>query len=1609
MPPAPLPPAFNDEPAADALQAAMDRASLDEDARAELLTWLGEQLAEERFAQLDRAGHDPNDRIPLARVLVDLPIARSPMVERNAGGNTIHVLQALCAEDATLFEPAPSARRGMRGAPMAEGDFLDAGCAEGRGIGASLGVVLVGGPGQGKSTITQSLCAVHHAALLDSHAGPPSGQVREAVESIRAAQERSPDGPEGLTPLPTPSKVRFPLRIVLPEAAAWLLEQGEIGDPNVPALVAFAAARGAKTPVRATMLMALLPHIDWLVVLDGLDEVPASEARTRVLAEARRLLDWLQARVPGGLVAATTRPQGYGGELDRWAEMQTWYLVPLEEAEAKGYARQLVRARFETKRGDRILARLSEAAAAPAAARLLRTPLQVTILVALIARIGRAPGERWSLFSEYYRIIYEREMERDLPAAELLRRYRPFIDRIHAHVGLLLQAEAEQASGTDATMTTARLRDVMHAVFADQGMDAARRQPVIEELLSAITERLVLLVERRAGHVGFEIRPLQELMAAWALAQKEALIEERLLRVARSNAYREVVLFLASKAFAELSDVRDVLVDRVLPAMNEDVEEPLAAMVLRGSVLAVEVLEDGAALSQPKYVERLASLAVRLIDLPPNRALPRLARACMADPDAAGAATPVLLAAITQRLDAGGPLDENLSSWCLLIAMADRGSETAGRMVRDRFTELIPRMRVLVSALQTTTYFASESVSRAVAQSPEKFDPDILIDNLGAGNWRLTRALFAIYGGVGAIGLRIGRPEANVSLHFRWSSIGLPRADVGLVADLDAQVPALRPVVAAARFLLDPGPEALAAALDYVAAAGEQACDGIQLDHLPWPLAACLATSHDPGKLRSLAQEARAGNLGDLETWRVAEQNCSRARIIPMADLLSSCSSGWPGNGPLVGIPLPLAAAHVGVAHTGTDTHLRMDEADIISAISKLRGMTIPPAASRVLANGILMLLEDRARCGQAVKLSVDDARVLWSLRGTLPLLALNVTNTWTAARRDWLDFLDSLGRSDQFEFGFLPPREVLRFVAAGFEEDPLRTGLLRILAASLSLGMPVEVASDLLAPSRYTDRRDQDAATLLRISQGRASPSEAEDAAVSLLAFAGPDYAPINTLASVALQCADTTLRRALLRGLLRMLPASAWSERFAVIGNARALLGETPTLLDDPAVWDALQFPMPRPERRSSSDRAPSGPVERRPAVLDALSFRNFRGIEELHISPVPPRNGDGQWTVLLGRNGVGKTTILRGLALALFDIEDPVRRPLPPTAYNSAWRRIGASPDDPAFVRVKLRGHEREQGAEIRPRPDLLSPEQLKPIERPPNEMVFAYGVRRRFLIADLKRAVLPELYALVPSLFEEGADLLPIEESLSPLESAWHTDPESVEGRLHLELRAALQQLLRVDKIELRGQDLWVQGDNLGDVPLKELSDGYLTLAAWVVDLVLRWWNQAKRWGIKPQGPVLPGMTGLVLIDEIDLFLHPEWQRSVIRMLKDLFPRMSFVVTTHNPLAILGARAEEIWVLLRDARGGIHAEQREQEPFRLTGSDLYDFYFGIESTLPDEVGQMLYRYRQVGADPFRSPAEDAEAKKLLADLRARDMDPGWEPVPLEEVPPMPKDLA
>lgn len=105
--------------------------------------------------------------------------------------------------------------------------------------------------------------------------------------------------------------------------------------------------------------------------------------------------------------------------------------------------------------------------------------------------------------------------------------------------------------------------------------------------------------------------------------------------------------------------------------------------------------------------------------------------------------------------------------------------------------------------------------------------------------------------------------------------------------------------------------------------------------------------------------------------------------------------------------------------------------------------------------------------------------------------------------------------------------------------------------------------------------------------------------------------------------------------------------------------------------------------------------------------------------------------------------------------------------------------------------------------------------------------------------------------------------------------------------------------------------------LHGVPLKlhKLSEGYSSLLALVGHLYCH--ALASRGDVgKPSD-----IWGLVLIDEVDLHLHPSWQRSILPALQKIFPSIQFIVTTHSPI-IAGSVAPDSTIVLRRDDSGVH---------------------------------------------------------------------------------------
>ncbi len=102
------------------------------------------------------------------------------------------------------------------------------------------------------------------------------------------------------------------------------------------------------------------------------------------------------------------------------------------------------------------------------------------------------------------------------------------------------------------------------------------------------------------------------------------------------------------------------------------------------------------------------------------------------------------------------------------------------------------------------------------------------------------------------------------------------------------------------------------------------------------------------------------------------------------------------------------------------------------------------------------------------------------------------------------------------------------------------------------------------------------------------------------------------------------------------------------------------------------------------------------------------------------------------------------------------------------------------------------------------------------------------------------------------------------------------------------------------------ELVVELENQGTICFSDLSDGYRNMLAIVADIT----HRAARLNPQFGKDVAKEIYGVVLIDEIDLHLHPKWQRRVVDDLKTAFPKLQFIATTHSPFIIQSMQAGEV---------------------------------------------------------------------------------------------------
>jgi predicted ATP-binding protein involved in virulence len=164
------------------------------------------------------------------------------------------------------------------------------------------------------------------------------------------------------------------------------------------------------------------------------------------------------------------------------------------------------------------------------------------------------------------------------------------------------------------------------------------------------------------------------------------------------------------------------------------------------------------------------------------------------------------------------------------------------------------------------------------------------------------------------------------------------------------------------------------------------------------------------------------------------------------------------------------------------------------------------------------------------------------------------------------------------------------------------------------------------------------------------------------------------------------------------------------------------------------------------------------------------------------------------------------------------------------------------------------------------------------------------------------------------------------------------------------------------------------------PFSNLSDGQRCMLAMVGDMAQKAAKLNRQFGSE----VLQRTQGVVLIDELDLHLHPRWQRRIIEDLRRAFPKMQFVCTTHSPFLIQSIRQGQLIQLDEQDTESLEYENQSIE-------DIAEFVQGVKmpqsSQRAVELDKAASRYYSLLQDSKSNREELAEAEAAYKQVAKR----------------------
>ena len=383
-----------------------------------------------------------------------------------------------------------------------------------------------------------------------------------------------------------------------------------------------------------------------------------------------------------------------------------------------------------------------------------------------------------------------------------------------------------------------------------------------------------------------------------------------------------------------------------------------------------------------------------------------------------------------------------------------------------------------------------------------------------------------------------------------------------------------------------------------------------------------------------------------------------------------------------------------------------------------------------------------------------------------------------------------------------------------------------------------------------------------------------------------------------------------------------------------------------------------------------------------LKSLKLRNFKAITELELAL------DDSLTLLAGVNGVGKTSVIQALVAAVthawhqkppheypvYSLPDNVTRTgttRTEIALELSW---GERLPVPAGFSLGSRGLTLDKTHASRLRKNLESLTAQLPL--------IVYYEQNRVATSSARPGIVS-----VSSETNRNSSLYTTASSPSEFK-AWFFEREGDEARDARErhdlqheypdlkaIRGLLTQLDGFSAVRSRkppensDRVLLLEKEGI-EIDFESLSGGEQSFFLLAADL-------ARRLMIESPNTALVENPGIVCIDEIELHLHPAWQRRILKSLMATFPACQFIVTTHSPQVLAGVEARHIRLL----EPGDNGVRKVSQPIASKGHDSNYVLKGILDTpeRDDEVSQLLVEFDRMADD-----GDFKQAQRVLDDL-------------------------